>query len=68
MALRAVYAKATEQNSAVQATADLRGWISWARCSRLESFKKLANPLKPRLKGVVRGMLDNRSNASTWRR
>ena len=63
MALRAVYAKATEQNSAVQATADLRGWISWARRSRLEPFKKLANTLKQRLEGVVRGMLDNRSNA-----
>ena len=63
MALRAVYAKATEKNSAMQATADLRGWLSWARRSRLEPFKKLANTLKQRLEGVVRGMLDNRSNA-----
>lgn len=63
MALRAVYAKATQQNSAVQAKADLLGWISWARRSRLEPFKKLAATLKQRLDGVVRGMLDNRSNA-----
>lgn len=63
IALRAVYAKATQQNSAVQAKADLLGWISWARRSRLEPFKKLAATLKQRLDGVVRGMLDNRSNA-----
>jgi hypothetical protein len=29
----------------------------------LEPFKKLAATLKERLDGVVRGMLDNRSNA-----
>ena len=63
MALRAVYAKATQENSGVQAKADLLGWISWARRSRLEPFKKLANTLKQRIDGVVRGMLDNRSNA-----
>ena len=63
MALRAVYAKTTQENSAVQAKADLLGWISWARRSRLEPFKKLATTLKQRLDGVVRGMLDNRSNA-----
>ena len=39
------------------------GWISWARRSRLEPFKKLASTLKQRIDGVVRGMLDNRSNA-----
>ena len=44
-------------------TADLLGWLSWARRSRLEPFKKLATVLKQRLGGVVRGMLDNRSNA-----
>ena len=38
-------------------------WISWARGNRLEPFKKLATTLKQRLAGVVRGMLDNRSNA-----
>ena len=63
MALRAVYAKTTQENSGVQAKADLLGWISWARPSRLEPFKKLANTLKQRIDGVVRGMLDNRSNA-----
>jgi len=63
MALRAVYAKAVQDNNAEQSTADLAGWISWARRSRLEPFKKLASTLKQRLAGVVRGMLDNRSNA-----
>ena len=63
MALRAVYAKTTQENNAVQAKADLLGWISWARRSRLDPFKKLATTLKQRLDGVVRGMLDNRSNA-----
>ena len=63
MALRAVYAKTTQENSAVQAKADLLGWISWARRSRLDPFKKLATTLKQRIDGVVRGMLDNRSNA-----
>jgi transposase len=63
MALRAVYASATQDNDKAQAEADLLGWISWARRSRLEPFKKLAKTLKDRLDGVVRGMLDNRSNA-----
>ena len=63
MALRAVYAKTTQENSGVQAKADLLGWISWATRSRLEPFKKLANTLKQRIDGVVRGMQGNRSNA-----
>ena len=63
MALRTVYAKAAEENSSAQAKTDLLGWISWARRSRLEPFKKLASTLKQRIYGVVRGMLDNRSNA-----
>jgi transposase len=63
MALRAIYAKTAQENSATQAKADLLGWISWARRSRLEAFKKLAATLKQRIDGVVRGMLDNRSNA-----
>jgi transposase len=63
MALRTVYAKAAEENSSAQAKTDLLGWISWARRSRLEPFKKLASTLKQRIDGVVRGMLDNRSNA-----
>lgn len=63
MASHQVYARAAQQNCAVQAKADLLGWISWARRSRLEPFKKLAATLKQRLDGVVHGMLDNRSNA-----
>lgn len=39
------------------------GWISWARRSRLEPFKKLAGTLKQHIDGVVLRMLDNRSNA-----
>ena len=63
MALRAVYAKAAQSNNEEQARADLLGWISWAKRCRLEPFKKLAATLKGRFDGVVRGMLDNRSNA-----
>jgi transposase len=63
MALRAVYAQAAQSNNEEQAKADLLSWISWARRCRLEPFKKLAATLKERLDGVVRGMLDNRSNA-----
>ena len=63
MALRAVYAQASQDNSAVLAKADLLGWLSWASRSRLEPFKKLASTLKTRIDAVVRGMLDNRSNA-----
>lgn len=39
------------------------GWISWARRCRLEPFKKLAATLNERMAGVVRGMLDGRTNA-----
>ena len=63
MALREVYARAAQENNAEQAKADLLRWISWARRCRLEPFKKLAKTLTGRLDGVVRGMLDNRSNA-----
>jgi len=63
MALREVYARARVHNSAEQAGADLRAWLSWARRCRLEPFKKLAATLKERLDAVVRGMLDHRSNA-----
>ncbi|OTP75640.1 Transposase [Caballeronia sordidicola] len=41
----------------------LKGWISWAKRCRLEPFRRLATTLKERLPGVVRGMLDGRSNA-----
>ena len=63
MALRAVYAKATQGNDGALSKEDLLGWISWARRSRLEPFKKLAKTLQQKLDAVVRGMLDNRSNA-----
>ncbi|SEF89345.1 transposase, partial [Thauera chlorobenzoica] len=41
----------------------LTKWMSWARRSRLEPFKRLAATLKEHLGGVVHGMLDGRSNA-----
>jgi len=63
MGLREVYARARSSNDAVQAEADLRGWLSWARRSRLEPFKRLAKTLGERAAAVVRGMVDNRSNA-----
>lgn len=62
-ALRTTYAQCVSSNSEQQATAAMLGWISWARRCRLEPFKKLAITLKERLPGVVRGMLDGRSNA-----
>ena len=61
--LRDVYAQAVSCNCEQQAQALMQGWISWARRSRLEPFKKLAITLRDRLPGVVRGMLDGRSNA-----
>lgn len=63
MALREVYAQARMHNSAEQAGADLRAWLSWARRCRLEPFKKLASTLRERFEAIVRGMLDHRSNA-----
>ena len=63
MALREVYARARQHNSAEQAASDLKAWTSWARRCRLEPFKKLATTIKERIDAVVRGMLDHRSNA-----
>jgi transposase len=63
MALRSVYANAAQHNNEAQAKAELSSWLSWATRCRLEPFKKLAKTLKAHLDGVVRGMLDNRSNA-----
>ena len=63
MALRVVFAKARSHNDAALAGADLKAWISWARRSRLDSFKRLAATLRAHFDAVVRGMLDNRSNA-----
>lgn len=62
-ALREVYAAALASNSEAQARAALGRWISWARRCRLEPFKRLAKTLTERINGVVRGMLDGRSNA-----
>ena len=62
-ALRTTYAQCVSSNSEQQAMAAMHSWISCARRSRLEPFKKLAATLKERLAGVVRGMLDGRSNA-----
>jgi transposase len=63
MALREVYAAAIKHNDARQAETDLRAWLSWARRSRLEPFKKLARTLTEHFAGVISGMVDNRSNA-----
>ena len=63
MALREVFAKARTHNDPALASADLKGWISWARRSRLGSFKRLGATLKAHFDAVVRGMLDHRSNA-----
>lgn len=63
MALREVFAKARTHNDAALAAADLKGWISWARRSRLDPFKSMATTLRTHFEAVVRGMLDNRSNA-----
>jgi transposase len=61
--LRSVYRTGLAGNCPTQAEAALKRWISWARRSRLDPFKKLALTLKERQAGVVRGMLDGRSNA-----
>ena len=63
MALRAVYANAAAGNDQERASKELKGWLSWARRSRLEPFKKLAKTLREKFDAVVRGMLDSRSNA-----
>ena len=63
MALREVFAKARGHNDQTLASADLKGWISWARRSRLEPFKRLGATLRSHFDAVVRGMLDHRSNA-----
>ena len=63
MALREVYAAARSHDNTDQASADLRGRLSWSRRSRVEPFKKLATTIKDRFDAVVRGMTDHRSNA-----
>jgi transposase len=61
--LREVYSLSVAGNCEEKAEAFLKRWISWARRSRLEPFKRLGTTLKDRLPGVVHGMLDGRSNA-----
>jgi len=63
MALREVFAQARQHNRTDLAADGLKGWISWARRSRLDSFRRLGATLKTHFDAVVRGMLDNRSNA-----
>lgn len=62
-ALRLVYREALASNCEDIALAALTKWMGWAKRSRLEPFKRLASTLKAHLGGVVRGMLDGRSNA-----
>jgi transposase len=63
MALREVYARAAASNDPVLARSELNAWLSWAKRCRLEPFKKLAKTISERADAVVRGMIDNRSNA-----
>lgn len=63
MALREVYARARQHNDEGLARQDLKAWLSWARRCRLAPMQQLAQTLTARLDGVVRGMLDHRSNA-----
>lgn len=62
-ALQLVYREVVASNREDIALGALAKWMSWARRSRLEPFKRLASTLKAHLGGVVRGMLDGRSNA-----
>jgi len=62
-ALREVYAHARAHNDENEARTELKAWLSWARRSRLEPFKRLAQTVMDRFEGVVHGMLDGRSNA-----
>lgn len=63
MALREVYARARQHNNDALARQDLQAWLTWARRCRLAPMQQLAKTLKTRMEGVVRGMLDHRSNA-----
>ena len=63
MGLREVFAHARSYKNAIDADTDRKRWISWARHSRLDTFKRLGATLKEHLEGVVRGMLDHCSNA-----
>ena len=58
-----VYREAAASNCQEVARGALMKWVSWARRSRLEPFKRLGATIKEHLGGVLRGMLDGRSNA-----
>jgi hypothetical protein len=58
-----LFANARRHNQPELACAELKAWLSWARRSRLEPFKRLAATLRDHFDSVVRGMLDHRSNA-----
>jgi transposase len=62
-ALRDIYYVAADANCAETAQAALTKWISWAKRSKLEPFKKVAASIKEKMPGIIRGMLDGRSNA-----
>lgn len=55
-ALQLVYRDAAASNSEEIAQGAMSKWLSWARRSRLEPFKRLALTLKEHFGGVVRGM------------
>ncbi|GAB7549941.1 hypothetical protein CS8_096540 [Cupriavidus sp. 8B] len=61
--MRTTYSVAVKSNCGHKAQEILKSWISWAKRCRLEPFKRLATTLKECLSGVVRGMLDGRTNA-----
>ena len=65
MALREACARAAASNDTLLARTDLNAvaGLGWARRCRLEPFKKLAKTITARAEAVVRGMIDNRSNA-----
>ena len=56
-------AKARTSNDMGVAQTALKAWLSWARRCRLEPFKRLAATMQAHMSGIVRGMLDGRSNA-----
>jgi len=63
MALREVCTRAAASNDAQLAGADLSAWLSWARRFQLKPFRNPARTITERAEAVVRGMIDNRSNA-----
>lgn len=63
MGLRDVYREAARHRDEEAAATALKAWISWARRSRLEPFRKLAQTLAAKFEAVVRGMMPDRNNA-----